>query len=135
MAPLFKLSTETFQWVTLPLNVKYMLGAPSYDDQFDGTYPTMDSLNVRKIYPRNMDTARYQYARPDELTNDDLVVWYHRESDEYSKCGHCFVRYEKNPDFNPKEPMGYQWSRVQVRVSGEVMEHTRQVMCMFCQKP
>lgn len=133
--PMLQLPTRTFEWLTLPLNAKYILGTPGYYDQFNGSYPTNDTLDELRIYPRDMESARHRYARLDELTLDDLVVWYHRETDEYTECDHRLVEYELNPDFNPEEPMGYQRSRVQVNLLDEVLEHTRQGLCMFCREP
>lgn len=103
-----------------------------YYSQFDGTYPQSDLIDRPRIRPRNMTDAEYTYVLPYMLSADDLLVWISRKKNAFSKCNHHRVRYDPNPDFNPKKPEGYEHSRVQLDHNGKALEYTRQVLCMFC---
>lgn len=63
------------------------------------------------------------------------VIWYSRDIQDYKNLHPYMIRYESNPKFDRNNPKGFQISRVYINENGRVLEHTRQVMCLYCQSP
>lgn len=118
---------------SVPVDIHLRLGTPGFYRQFEDEYPWGDLIDRPTVLSRKTGKAARKKVHPLDLTNDDLVVWFSRKNDAFTTCGHKNVRYDPNSAFNPKRPVGYQQSRVQLGYKGEVIEHTRQVLCMFCQ--
>lgn len=87
-----------------------------------------------RIRPRDKQKAGSRTVNLTELTNDDVICWFH-VPERYAFGRNRHVRYDANAAFDEENPVGYQWSRVQIDDKGVSFASTRQVMCMFCQWP
>lgn len=90
--------------------------------------------NKLTIQPRHPEHAG-KIVDLTKLTSEDVIYWYDRAPRSFNSLSHKNVYYDANADFSTKKPLGYQWSRVQYSNGGDMLENTRQCLCMFCQKP
>lgn len=81
---------------------------------------------------RDPESAKSRRVKLSELTARDLVCWFERSDDYFCHARHVDLRHDRNPDFDPANPCGYQWSRVQL-IGGTALEETRQWLCIHCQ--
>lgn len=97
-------------------------------------YPLTTQINKAVIQPRNLKTASTKVVELTKLTTDDVVCWFNRGPSFADS--HCrFIRHEINEEFSSTSPLGYQWTRVEVTEEGEVIELSREALCLFCQRP
>lgn len=105
-----------------------------YSECDEGGYSGSSVLNSLRIHARDRKSAETKNVNLSELTCDDLICWFHRRLTRFEALEHKNIRHEQNPDFDLRNPCGYQWTRVQITNNGKILEHTRQVLCMFCQE-
>lgn len=90
--------------------------------------------NPYQPLPTDLDSLPPSYS--ESLPSDpDSPVWYSRDIQDYINLPYHNVQYDVNPEFDPRNPSGYQISRVYLDDQGRPLEHTKQVMCLFCQTP
>lgn len=98
-------------------------------------YDGQASINAEIIRPRDPGQAAEMEVDLTKITTDDVVCWFHRDEYTFEPLGHKHVRYQLNDQFRSGHPEGFQFSRVQYNEYGQVYEHTRQYLCLFCQRP
>lgn len=93
-------------------------------------------MNFVRIRLRNPSQANAKITSFQKLTAKELQCWFHRNCGIMLSYRHRNIWYDYNMEFDHRNPLGYQWSRVQVDDNYEnPYENTRQYMCLFCQEP
>lgn len=93
--------------------------------------------NIVRMCPRKQNGSCDQDSiNLKEVTTDDVILWFDRSTEDFFRtASQPNVKYELSPEFDPRYPQAYQYSRVQVADDGRYLENTRQGLCMFCQWP
>lgn len=96
--------------------------------------------NEVTICPRNTNinastTDQETLLNLTKVTTDDVVFWYKRDRAFFTHPGYIEWKFDFNPDFAPKHPKTYQFSRVDLTLTGRILENTRLALCLFCRYP
>lgn len=85
-----------------------------------------------RICARNIDEVGDKDVIISKLTPDDVILWFFQVL-----CPNYFgvISHTPNPQFDPRKPEFYQYTRVQLDRNSNEIEHTRQFLCLYCQLP
>lgn len=93
-------------------------------------------MNFMRIKLRDKSQAAAKISDFEKLTTKELLCWFHRTTGNMLSYRHHNIWYDYNASFDHHNPLGYQWSRVQVDDNyRNPFENTRQYMCLYCQEP
>lgn len=112
------------------------MGTPKFHEWVDFWtlfgYPASTAMNIFRCQARDPETAESRQVKLADLTTRDLICWFERSERFFDAALVNCIQYARNPEFDPRKPLGYQWSRVQIR-NYSVFENTRQLLCLHCQ--